>query len=159
MWSFLLAGGILALDQLTKALVTATMTENQSLTVIGDLLKITFIQNPGAAFGLKIAPSTFHAVFSAVASVVIGYFIVTLPKKEYWPRIALAMILAGALGNLIDRLRIGEVIDFIQVGLSETLIWPIFNVADMGVSTGVVLLMLFFLVVGDTETSGGEPAP
>lgn len=154
MWSFLLAGGILALDQLTKAVITATMTENQSLSLVGDLLQITFIRNPGAAFGLRIAPSTFHAVFSAVAAVVISWFLITLPKKEYWPRIALAMVLAGALGNLIDRVRVGEVIDFIQVGLSETLIWPIFNVADMGVSTGVVLLMFFFLVVGDTDRDG-----
>jgi len=156
MWSFLLAGGILALDQITKAIVMASMSQNQSITVLGNLFRITYIHNPGAAFGLHIAPSTFHAVFNAVASIVISYFLVTLPKKEYWPRIALALVLAGALGNLVDRLRIGEVIDFIQVGLSDRLIWPIFNVADMGVSTGVVLLMLFFLVVGDTEESGGE---
>ena len=156
MWSFLLAGGILALDQITKLIVMNTMTENQSITILGNLLKITYIQNPGAAFGLHIAPSIFHAVFSAIAAVVISWFIVTLPRKEYWPRIALALVLAGALGNLIDRLRVGEVIDFIQVGLTESLVWPIFNVADMGVSTGVVLLMLFFLVVGDTEESSED---
>ncbi len=155
MWSFALAAGILALDQATKALVTATMTQNQSVTVIGHLLRITYIQNPGSAFGLHLATSTFHSIFGVVAAIVIGYYLVTLPRREYWPRLALAMIMAGALGNVVDRLRFGEVIDFIQVGLSEQLIWPIFNVADMGVSTGVVLLMLFFLVIGDPEESDG----
>lgn len=156
MWAFGLAALIVAIDQATKALVQAVMLLNQSIPIAGFLLRITYIRNPSAAFGLSIAPAYFYIIFSVVASVVVGYYIVRLPKRDYWPRIALAMILAGAIGNLIDRLRFGEVTDFIQVGLSERLVWPIFNVADMGVSVGVTLLLLFFLVTGETDKEDGR---
>lgn len=156
MWAFGLAALIVAIDQATKALVQAVMLPNQSIPIAGFLLRITYIRNPSAAFGLSIAPAYFYVIFSVVASVVVGYYIVRLPKWDYWPRIALAMILAGAIGNLIDRLRFGEVTDFIQVGLSERLVWPIFNVADMGVSVGVTLLLLFFLVTGETDKENGR---
>jgi len=152
MWAFGLAAAILALDQATKFLVQTTMVRNQSLEVAGDLLKITYIHNPSAAFGLSIGSVMFYIIFSVVASIVVVFYLLRLPKSEYWPRIALAMILAGAIGNLIDRLRLGEVVDFIQIGLSENLIWPIFNVADMGVSVGVTLLLFYYLV-------SGEPSP
>lgn len=156
MWAFGLSALIVVLDQATKALITATMSPNQSIPIAGFLLRITYIRNPSAAFGLSLGPATFYIIFSVVASLVVSYYIVKLPKRDHWPRIALAMILAGAVGNLIDRLRFGEVVDFIQVGLSERLVWPIFNVADMGVSVGVVLLMLFFLVVGEGDKEDGR---
>jgi signal peptidase II len=150
-WAFGLSACIVVIDQATKALVVATMTQNQTIVISGYLLRITYIRNPAAAFGLDIGSIGFYIIFSIVASIVVSYYIIRLPRRDHWPRVALAMILAGALGNLIDRLRFGEVIDFIQVGLSSRLLWPIFNVADMGVSVGVVLLMLFFLVVGEDE--------
>jgi len=156
MWAFGLAALIVAIDQATKALVQTVMLPNQSIPIAGFLLRITYIRNPSAAFGLSLAPATFYVIFGVVASVVVGYYIVRLPKRDYWPRIALAMILAGAIGNLIDRLRFGEVTDFIQVGLSERLVWPIFNVADMGVSVGVTLLLLFFIVTGETDKEDGR---
>lgn len=149
MWAFGLAALILAADQATKLLVQVSMVQNQSIEVAGQLLRITYIQNPSAAFGLSFGPSSFYLIFGVVASIVVTLYLLRLPDGEYWPRIALAMILAGALGNLIDRFRLGEVVDFIQVGLSERLVWPIFNVADMGVSIGVTLLLFYYLVVGD----------
>lgn len=151
MWGFGLASLILAADQATKALVQATMDPYQSIPIAGHLLRITYIRNPDAAFGLNLGSTTFHIIFSIVAALVISYYIIRLPRREYWPRITLAMILAGALGNLVDRLRTGEVVDFIHVGLSERLVWPIWNIADMGVSVGVTLLMLYFFVIGDRD--------
>lgn len=151
MWGFLLAAGIVVLDQVTKGIVQVTMVPHQSIPVVGYLLRITYIHNPSAAFGLNLGSVYFYIVFSAVASLVVSWYLVKLPRGEYWPRIALSLILAGAVGNLIDRIRLGEVIDFIQIGLSDRLVWPIFNVADMGVSTGVVLLLLYFTVIGDPE--------
>ena len=149
MWAFGLAAAILVADQATKFLVQSTMDLNQTIEIAGDLLKITYIHNPSAAFGIAFGPTDFYILFSFVASIVVSIYIVRLPKREYWPRIALGMILAGAIGNMIDRLRMGEVIDFIQVGLSERVVWPIFNVADMGVSVGVVLLLFYYMVAGD----------
>jgi len=149
MWAFGLAGLILALDQVTKILVQSTMVRNQSIEVAGHLIRLTYIHNPSAAFGISLFSSGFHVVFSGVAAVAVAIYIVRLPSREYWPRIALAGILAGALGNMIDRVRLGEVVDFIQIGLSDRVVWPIFNVADMGVSVGVTLLLFYYLVVGD----------
>jgi signal peptidase II len=151
MWAFGLAAAVLAVDQATKLLVQATMVQGQSIPVAGWLLRITYIHNPSAAFGLTLGSVNFYIVFSLVASVVVSWYIVRLPRGEYWPRIALGLVLAGALGNVLDRIRIGEVVDFIQIGLSERLVWPIFNVADMGVSVGVTLLLLYFLVAGEPE--------
>ncbi|MFO7768557.1 MAG: signal peptidase II [bacterium] len=157
MWAFGLAAVWLAADQATKYLVQASMAQNQSIPVAGHLLRITYIHNPSAAFGLDLGSIGFYIIFSVAASVAVSWYIVRLPRKEYWPRIALALILAGAVGNLIDRVRLGEVVDFIQVGLSQRLTWPIFNVADIGVSAGVTLLILYFLVVGEPEEAD-EPA-
>ncbi len=154
-WAFGLSACIVVLDQATKALVAATMVQNQSIAIAGYLLRITYIRNPSAAFGLDLGSISFYIIVGVTASIVVSYYIIRLPRRDHWPRIALAMILAGALGNLIDRLRFGEVVDFIQVGLSSRLVWPIFNVADMGVSVGVFLLMLFFLVVGEEEIEDG----
>ncbi len=154
-WAFGLSACIVVLDQATKALVAATMVQNQSIAIAGYLLRITYIRNPSAAFGLDLGSISFYIIVGVTASIIVSYYIIRLPRRDHWPRIALAMILAGALGNLIDRLRFGEVVDFIQVGLSSRLVWPIFNVADMGVSVGVFLLMLFFLVVGEEEIEDG----
>ncbi len=151
MWGFGLAAFILLTDQVTKALITVSMTPNQSIPLIGDLLQLTYIRNPASAFGLDLVPSWFNVIFGVVASLVIAWYMIRLPKREYWPRIALAMILAGALGNLVDRVRFGDVVDFIHVGLSSRVVWPIFNVADMGVSVGVTLLMLYFIVIGEPD--------
>jgi len=151
MWGFGLAAFILLVDQASKALVSSSMAPNQSIPLIGDLLRLTYIRNPASAFGLHLAPGWFNVVFGIVASIVISWYLIRLPKREYWPRIALAMIMAGALGNLIDRVRFGEVVDFLHVGLSPQVVWPIFNVADIGVSCGTALLMLYFIVIGEPE--------
>jgi len=160
MWAFGLAALIVAVDQATKLLIQATLVPGQSIPVMGWLVRITYIRNPSAAFGLAFGTVNFYILFGVAASIVVSWYLLRLPRGEYWPRIALALILAGALGNLIDRLRLGEVIDFIQVGLSERIVWPIFNVADLGVSTGVILLLIYFIVVGEPQPAttgpGGE---
>ena len=130
MWGFGLAALILLGDQVSKALISTSMAPNQSIPLIGDLLRLTYIRNPASAFGRHLAPSWFNVVFGIVASVVISWYMIRLPKREYWPRIALAMIMAGALGNLIDRVRFGEVVDFLHVGLSSQVVWPISRVVN-----------------------------
>jgi signal peptidase II len=151
MWAFGLAALIVAVDQATKLLIQANMVPGQSIPVVGWLFRLTYIHNPSAAFGLAFGTINFYILFGIVASVVVSGYLLRLPRREYWPKIALALILAGAVGNLVDRIRLGEVIDFIQVGLSEQVVWPIFNVADMGVSTGVTLLLLYFIVIGEPQ--------
>lgn len=127
-------------DQVSKALVQRTLHLRESVQIIGSFLKFTYILNPNGAFGLPIGGKSFFIVFSVIAGLFILYYLFVLPREKTWSKGALALILGGAVGNLIDRFRFGEVIDFIDVGVRSTR-WPVFNVADSGVTVGVILLL------------------
>jgi signal peptidase II len=132
---FLLAVLVLVADQLSKYVIRTSMVPNQSLPVIKSIFHITYVNNPGAAFGL-LANKTW--VFIAVTLAVAVFIVFTyryLPPGLMLLRLALALMLGGAIGNLIDRLRFGYVIDFLDFR-----IWPVFNLADMAVVSGVILL-------------------
>jgi signal peptidase II len=137
---YFVAAGVLLLDQLTKVAIAATMARGESRRVLGDFLRLTYVHNDGAAFGLDLGGRwSFIVVTILVAAFILLYY----ARSERTPlaRWALALILGGALGNLADRVRIGEVIDFLHVSVGG-FSWPIFNVADIGVSLGVGLLAL-----------------
>lgn len=119
---------------------------NESLPVIKSVFHITYVNNPGAAFGL-LANKT--PVFIGVTLVVAVFILLTynyLPPGRPLLRLALALMLGGAMGNLIDRVSFGYVIDFLDFR-----IWPVFNVADMAIVTGVVLLCWYILVIAGKQ--------
>ena len=126
---------ILFLDQLSKLIVIKNLSANQSRPIIKGLLYVTFVRNRGAAFGiLKNQLPLF--IFTALFAVVLIFLVIS--KKRQRPlilNISLGLILAGAIGNLIDRLFLGYVVDFIDFR-----IWPVFNVADSAITVGAVLL-------------------
>jgi signal peptidase II len=138
--------GVLFVDQLTKAWVRASMTLNETIPVVGDMVRLTYIHNEGAAFGLSIGQhsSKVFLVLAAIASLLVLYLLLTSPREGRTQRIALALILGGALGNIIDRIRWSMVVDFIQVGVAGHF-WPIFNVADSAVTIGAALLAWTYL--------------
>jgi len=138
--------GVLALDQLTKSWVRSSMSLNETIPVVGDVVRLTYIHNEGAAFGLSIGAysSQVFLVLAAIASALVLYLLLTAPQGERMQRIALALILGGALGNIIDRIRWSMVVDFIQVGISGHF-WPIFNVADSAVTIGAAMLAWTYL--------------
>ncbi|NOZ62569.1 MAG: signal peptidase II [Calditrichaeota bacterium] len=129
---------IVLIDQLTKFIVSQTMTPFETKQILGDVLRLTFIKNPGMAFGIRIGNHLFFTVFSTIASVVILIYLFRMRPENVWARLALASILGGAIGNLIDRLLHKEVIDFIDVRIIR---WPVFNVADIAVTVGMVILI------------------
>jgi signal peptidase II len=137
---------VLVLDQLTKSWVRASMTLNETIPVIGNVVRLTYIHNEGAAFGLSIGAnsSQIFLVLATIASALVLYLLLTSPREERLQRVALALILGGALGNIIDRIRWSMVVDFIQVGIAGHF-WPIFNVADSAVTIGAVLLAWTYL--------------
>ena len=107
-----------------------------------------YIRNPGAAFGLLAGSSdAFRMVFFGVTSLfalaLLGTILYRLPEKDWVGQLSIAGILGGAIGNLIDRLRYGEVIDFLDVYV-DSYHWPAFNVADSAISVGVVFLIIHF---------------
>ncbi len=137
---FVISLGVFILDQVTKMLIMATMFLGQSIPVIENIFHITYIHNPGAAFGLLAHRTSFFIAVSllSVAGAVI-YHWKSGVRRGMLPG-SLGLITGGALGNLVDRIRFGEVVDFFDFR-----IWPIFNVADTAIVLGAVLLALILL--------------
>ena len=156
-------GGALALDQMSKIIVVRTMALHQSIPLLGDVFRLTYIHNAGAAFGLKLGGPMVHTVVAVAALGVLGWLFLSLPQAARLQRTALAMVLGGALGNIIDRIRLDYVIDFFDVGVSEAWRWPVFNVADSFVTVGVLFLAVSWSrqQTPDTQTNspGNSPPP
>jgi len=127
---------ILFLDQSSKLLAVRSLLLNQSLPLIKGIFHLTLIHNRGAAFGI-LKNQTPLFIFISISAVILIYLALRNNKcKGYtFYNISLALILAGALGNLIDRIRLGCVIDFLDFR-----IWPVFNVADSAITIGAILL-------------------
>jgi signal peptidase II len=152
------AGLVVALDQLAKALVDRMMELHESREVISGLVRLTYVRNRGAAFGVfSDAELPYQAwVFAAVsvlALVAIGVYAWRLPAASRLPRLALALIIGGALGNLIDRVRLGYVIDYVDVFWGRYH-WPAFNVADSCITIGVALLVMDLLRQPKSQPDG-----
>ncbi len=155
-------------DQLTKLWVQLAMVPGESIPLVGTLLRLTYTTNPGMAFGLELGSKLFLTLFSIVATLLIGVYLWVVRKGPWGYRLALALILGGALGNIIDRvfygvvngyapLFYGEVVDFIHVDLwrgylpewlplfggNFLALFPIWNVADMAIVVGVAAIIAF----------------
>ena len=146
---FWVCGLIVALDQAAKALVRSRFELHESVEVIPELFNLTRVHNYGAAFGmLNAADFPFKtALLSAVAAVALSalaLYSATLPMQQRVARVGLAMIAGGAVGNLIDRLGAGYVVDFIDLYWRDWHFWA-FNVADAAITVGVAFMMLDIL--------------
>ena len=129
----------IAIDQSTKWVVQSTMMRGMPVEVIGDFFRLTYIHNPGAAFGLNLGSPLLHTVVSIAALGVLVYLYRTLEPGEQLLRYGLSLVLGGAVGNIIDRVYLHEVVDFFDFGFGQ-MRWPIFNFADSFVTVGVFLL-------------------
>ncbi len=137
-----LAVVVVALDRWTKHWASTTLTFGQPVQVVGDYLRLTYTRNSGVAFGIGQGTGFPYYVFSLVAIVAIVWmFLRGREGRDPVRRVALALILGGAVGNLVDRVTSGEVVDFIEVGIPQWH-WPVFNVADSAVTVGVLLFAL-----------------
>ncbi len=137
----------LVIDQATKVLVDRTMALYQSIPVIDGFFSITYMRNRGAAFSFLADFDYRRPFFIAITLLAIAVIAVTFRKLRDDQRLAafsLSLIFSGAVGNLIDRVRLGEVIDFLDV-YWKTHHWPAFNVADSAICVGVALLALDML--------------
>jgi len=132
---FIISLVILAIDLFTKYIIQKNMVPYQSIPVIDNIFHITYVQNTGAAFSILKGKTLFFTVVSMIVIAIIVLSLIKLPTKYRALGIALAMILGGALGNLIDRLRFGYVVDFLDFR-----VWPVFNVADCAIVLGVIIL-------------------
>ncbi len=147
---YLTAAGIILLDQLTKAVIVRNLRLGETIPILSGFFDIAFVFNPGAAFGfLATLPGPlrgpFFILISLAAVVLIVIYRARYLRGKPLASTALALILGGALGNLIDRLHYGMVVDFLDVHLHDYH-WPAFNVADSAISVGVGLMVLELLL-------------
>ena len=143
------AGIIVLLDQVTKALIIDHISFNQTIPVMRGFFNITHIHNPGGAFGLMadLSPALRSIIFLFISSLAVGlifYFYKKTPPNYPGLAAAFALIFGGAIGNLIDRLRFGFVIDFLDFYFGN-LHWPAFNVADSAISVGIGIFVFHLL--------------
>lgn len=137
---------LILVDQAIKFLVVAYMKLGESIPVLAGIFHITYIENPGAAFGLFANQRVIFIVAAALVIVAACLMYRRLMSEKVIVRWGVALLLGGAAGNLIDRVRIGCVIDFLDFR-----IWPVFNIADIGICIGVTLLMYALLYDNEKE--------
>ena len=158
-----IAAAVLALDQATKAWVLATLPGAPPVTVIPGFFNLTFSRNTGGVFGLLAGAPSFgrRAFFVGSTAVALGVIVVFLRR---WGResrlltVALSLVAGGAVGNLVDRLRFGSVVDFIDWHW-RSYHWYTFNIADSAISTGAVLLIVHSLLPQSSPAGTDRPAP
>ena len=137
---FIIVISVVALDQLTKYLISTSISPFDSIKIF-PFLHLVYIQNTGAAFGIfKHLGSGFFILLSIIAILIV----ISLLGKGTYSRLGLSLVLGGAMGNLIDRLRFGTVVDFIDFSVGD-FHWPAFNVADSALTVG--MSVIFFLVL------------
>jgi len=139
----ILAAIILAVDQLTKYLILRELKEiGDYYRLIGNFVRITHVENPFGVFGISFGgriPLLPLTVFAIIVLVIIAW------RHKNFP-VAFSLILGGAVGNALDRVRLEKVVDFLDIGITENLRWPVFNVADLAITTGIVILIIKILI-------------
>lgn len=151
---------IIVIDQISKLIVRSTMHLHESIPVLGNFFRLTYVENDGMAFGISFGNNVFFTIFATIASIAILIYFFKMKGEHSIARLALAIIFGGAVGNLLDRLFRGSVVDFLDAEFFDINIpafqalffrfpgysmdrWPVYNVADIAVTVGMVILLLF----------------
>jgi len=173
--SVIIIVSILLLDQVTKYLTKTYLHLGESVHVIGDFFRLTYVENPGMAFGLRMENTTMFLILSLFAAGLVFYYMYKLRNESWQLQLAIAMIAAGAIGNLSDRFIRGSVVDFMDFEFFDITIpafsflgfdfsgypmtrWPVFNIADMAVSCGMIIIFAYILIKGDPDKAPAKEA-
>ena len=157
---------ILLLDHVVKYIIRTSMYLGESFPVLGDFFRITYVENPGMAFGIRFDNTFLFMGFSLLAVALVFYYLYRMRNENWMLQIALSFITAGAIGNLADRVLRGKVVDLFDFEFFDISIpsfhflglyfpgydmtrWPVFNIADMAVSIGMTVLIGYILIIGD----------
>jgi len=156
---FLIAALVTIADQVSKSLIQIFLAESEKVSVIGDLLYFRLVYNVGGAMGTSIGPSWVYLILTVAALIIIVRYIITVPHASWHIKTALAMIFGGAVGNLIDRIVYGKVIDFIDMDFPDMPFlhiyrWFTYNLADAAITIGLVIF-----AVGVLFRKKDEPGP
>ncbi len=140
----LLAAGAFAADQATKLVVVRSFVPGQSIPLVGELIALTYVLNPGGVFGIRLGSSFLHTLLACLALGLVGVLLARHHPTSRIEQLGFSLILGGAAGNLIDRFRLGHVVDFIDCGVGDYR-WPVFNAADIWVTCGAAALVVAHL--------------
>lgn len=143
------------LDQLTKRLVVLKLKPIHDFPLIDKVFHLTYVENRGAAFGILQGRHLFFITMTIIVMLFVFIYYYKLPRdrKYHWMRLALILLASGAIGNLIDRIKLGYVVDFLYFKLID---FPVFNFADICVVVGVTILSIFILVNPDDNQTKGS---
>jgi signal peptidase II len=149
-----IAAVVVVLDQLTKAWLVANVAQGEVVRVVGDAVRLVYHQNSGALFGLfRDQAIVFGLISIGVIGLIVAYH--ARSGRSLYLSVALGFLLGGAVGNLIDRLRLGYVVDFVDIGIGDLRFYT-FNVADSSISTAIVLLVGVALIPGLARLAEGS---
>lgn len=147
---------VVVLDQITKLAIVHAFSRGEQVSVLGTVLMLGHAQNSGAVFGIMKGGARFLTVFSVVAAAAMVVALYLARRASWSIKIGLSLVLGGAVGNLIDRLRLGAVVDFIDIGVNDRIRWPSFNVADLAITVGIILLLASSLRPSRSHCSAGD---
>ena len=139
----LLSAVIVGIDQWVKIWTVSTFELGESQSVISNIFSLTYIRNTGAAWSLLEGKMWFFTIITVIAVIAVLYFLIKNLHESKWFTIGLSLVLAGALGNFIDRVRLGYVVDMFQ---TDFINFPIFNVADMSLVIGVACIFIYIIL-------------
>ena len=162
--AYLLALGVFVLDQLVKWIMLGPLALREvGQIVLLPIFNFTYVENHGVSLGFLTADSNAERwlLVAVTAAIAIGVAVWILREKNRWDIVALALVLGGALGNILDRARLGYVVDFLDLHLGDFRPFMVFNVADAAITVGVVLLLARSLLLRDkpAKPAGDQPAP
>ena len=140
---FLISALLVGLDQWSKYLTVQDISLGETKEFIPGFLSLTHLRNTGAAWSLLEGKMIFFYVITVIVSVVIIYLLIKNYKKSIWYSVGLSFVLAGAIGNFIDRVRLGYVVDMLQTDFMN---FPIFNVADSTLVVGVICIFIYLIL-------------
>ena len=164
--TLLIIGFMVFLDQVSMYIIKTQMDLFESKPVLGSFFQITYVENDGAAFGVQLGRPKIFLALSVIAAILVLYYLIRMRDKNWLPQLALAFIAAGAIGNLTDRFINGKVVDFFDIEFFDIYIpsfnflgitlsgysmtrWPVFNVADIAITCGMIIIISYLIFVGD----------
>jgi len=166
----LIVASVFILDQISKYVVKHTLQLSESVSILGTFFQLSYVQNSGMAFGIQIENKILFTLLSIVALTLVIYYLIKSKKEHPFLQIALALILGGAIGNILDRLIYGKVVDFLDFEFFDISLptfkflvinfqgyhmtrWPVFNIADAAVSCGMILIALSVIFIKESSKS------
>jgi signal peptidase II len=139
-------------DRISKNYIKLNFTVGESIEIIGTEVRLTYIKNEGIAFGMFQEYGNILFILTPLSFLLIIFYFIKYENKNFWTTLAFTLIIGGAIGNIYDRIVYGAVIDFIDVNIPDINLsfyqlhrWPIFNIADFAISTGIIVYLLYSL--------------